>query len=203
MLSNQTLQSVSTGLRWATPILLVLLVIYTAAKIYLPGWSLYGAGPEMSFNGGVWDLVTVLVRAMFSKEFWFIAGIYVVALAIDPSPRTLPQTAASLLRAGVRDWAYFLISIPLLLVVFHEAVICMLVPGIGIAAGDSGGCTLGWLLLPIFPVAAVWLLLSLFIALPRLDQFYLLRKEAPLLLAAYLFCFLIPLGFLLFTLYIH
>ena len=190
MLNKNTFSSIGLGLKWAVMFLLIALLIHTGLEEHVSGWGEHTAPFDDWF-----DVVEIFVQTMFSKEFWYIAGVYVVALALNPQTRSVQSSAPPSIK--IRDWVYFAFSLPLLLVVFHELVICVLVPGIGIAAGDIGGCTLGWFLLPVFPVAAVWLLLTLFIALPRLDQFYRLRKDAPWLLRAYLACILIPLSFLL------
>lgn len=193
MLSADIFRSIGFGLKWVVPLLLLILFVHTGLERHVPGWGRY----PVPF-GDAFDFVEIFVEMMFSKEFWYIAGIYVAGLTLDPSVQMRPQSTEGV-RPKVRDWLYFLVSAPLLLVVFHEAVICTLIPWIGIAAGDIGGCTLGWFLLPIFPVAAVWLLLTLFIAMPRLQHVYRLRKDALWLLPAYLACVLIPLSFLLAT----
>ena len=68
------------------------------------------------------------------------------------------------------DAIYLLVSVPLVLTVFHEYVICTIAPGIGMHWGDrSQQCTIGWGFLVVMLFIPVWAILTLVIAPIRLN----------------------------------
>lgn len=135
------------------------------------------------------------VFAMFYREAWLFpvfALLIVVGIAIRQSPQQgTPPALPKPFR--VIDVIYFLTAVPLILAVAHETLVCTFVPGLGMHAGDTSGCTLGWGVLGLIPFMAVWMLLSV-TALPvRLLGLRKLGKQGLVMFVALALSALIPL----------